>query len=235
MTLNKILIASAVFALTAAAPAWAASARAVSFDEKVYRADAIVLADHVGSASERDPSGRWIVTKHRFRVDRALKGAVRGELVVMTPGGSVGGVHQRTIGVPHFDGGDRNVLFLKQRSSDTASILYLDQGTYEVSGSGRDATVSPVPSDLVLVDTMSGKAVSQREPSRRLEEFEQAVRESLRREGGNMQTAAALKADQARIRDWTDDLSDFFKSNQTALLIAALGAMLSVIAWLNRR
>lgn len=234
MTLNKILAVSALAAV-AALPLEGGSARAVKFEEKVHRADAIVVADHVGAEVEKDATGRWLITKHRFRVERALKGSAAGELVVMTPGGSLNGVHQRTVGVPQFDAGDRNVLFLKQRS-DAASILYLDQGTYEVSGSGPTAMVTPVQSDLVLVDTVTGKAVSRREGPQKISEFEKAVGEVLARGGGrDFHSAAALRADAERVRDWRDDLHDFISGNQAALAIALLGATLSVIAWINRR
>jgi hypothetical protein len=206
----------------------------VSFEDKVQQADTIVVADHIGSRSSKDASGRWIVTHNRFRVQQTMKGSSLGEVVVVTPGGTVDGVHQETIGVPKFEPGDRNILFLKQRP-DANSILYLDQGTYAVEGEGANALVAPVPSELVLVDMQSGKAMSRQEAPKRLRDFEGAVQKVLSRSEGGINQAAALKADPRRIRTRGDDFKDFFNANKAALAIAALGATLATIAWLHRR
>ena len=91
---------------------------------------------------------------------------------VITPGGVLNGLHQETIGVPRFSEGEQNVLFIRNDRVGP-SVLYLDQGAYRVS---EDGQVAPVPSDLVLIDSQTGRARSTAdEGSRTLEDFERQV------------------------------------------------------------
>ena len=155
-----------------ASSAAATVARAVSFDEKVESAEAIVLGRCIRNHSALDPSGRWIVTYSTFQVTKTLKGNASGEVTVITPGGVLNGLHQETIGVPRFSEGEQNVLFIRNdRLGPT--VLYLDQGAYRVT---EDRQIAPMPSDLVLIDTQTGRASSTAdEGARSLEEFERDV------------------------------------------------------------
>jgi hypothetical protein len=175
--LLRILCTTALILLPLAAEA--SMARAVSFDEKVGNADSIVLGKCLRTRSDWDPSHKWIITYSTFAVSKTLKGNQGSEVTVATPGGTVGSLHQHTIGVPQFEPGVENVLFVKQ-SKLGPSILYYDQGTYNVN---RDATgaaiVSSVATNSVLVDTQTGKAVSQEAEIRSLHEFEGRVAAAL--------------------------------------------------------
>jgi hypothetical protein len=159
--------------------AQASIARAVSFDEKVGNADSIVLGKCLRTRSEWDASHKWIITYSTFAVSKSFKGGQSGELTIATPGGTVGPMHQHTIGVPQFQPGVENVLFVKQ-SNLGPSVLYYDQGTYNVN---RDATgqpiVSSVATNAVLVDTQTGKAVSQDAEVHSLRDFEGRVQAAL--------------------------------------------------------
>jgi hypothetical protein len=159
--------------------AQASIARAVSFDDKVGNADSIVLGKCLRTRSEWDASHKWIITYSTFAVSKSFKGNQAGELTVATPGGAIGSLHQHTIGVPQFEPGVENVLFVKQ-SKLGPSVLYYDQGTYNVN---RDATgaaiVSSVATNAVLVDTQTGKAVSQDAEIRSLHDFEGRVTAAL--------------------------------------------------------
>ena len=154
-----------------ASSAAASVARAVSFDEKVESAEAIILGRCIRNHSALDPSGRWIVTYSTFQVSKTLKGNASGEVTIITPGGALNGLHQETIGVPRFSEGEQNVLFIRNdRVGPT--VLYMDQGAYRVT----DDRVVPVPSDLVLIDTQTGLARSTAEEgARSLQEFEREV------------------------------------------------------------
>lgn len=150
-------------------------ARLVSFDEKVSSADAIVVGRCIRTESAFDTTGRWIVTRSTFVVEKSLKGSAPQEVTVVTPGGRVGSLNQATIGVPRFGVGDSNVLFVRSTASGP-TVLFFDQGAYRVESD----MVKPVESDLVLIDPQTGvaRAVAD-EPARSLDDFERAVRASM--------------------------------------------------------
>ena len=176
---NLLRIISAAALILMPLAARASIARAVSFDEKVGNADSIVMGKCVRTRSEWDASHKWIITYSTFAVSKTFKGAQAGEVTVATPGGSIGSLHQHTIGVPQFQPGVENVLFVKQ-SKLGPSVLYYDQGTYSVN---RDAAGSPIVSSVatnaVLVDTQTGQAVSQDSEVRSLRDFEGHVEAAL--------------------------------------------------------
>src|SRR5687768_15024694 len=118
--------------VTFSASALATVAKAIPFEDKVLDADSIILGKCTATRTGWDPSGRWIVTYSTFQVDKAYKGASVPEVTVLTPGGKVGSLHQETIGVPRFETGKQNVLFVKSTEAGP-TILYFDQGAYEVA------------------------------------------------------------------------------------------------------
>lgn len=213
----------------------AATARAVAFEEKVTRADAIVLGECIDTELTTDPSGRWIITKSKFRVRRSYKGAVAGEIEIVTPGGSLNGVHQETIGIPKFRRGDLDILFVNQRNAVGATVLYFDQGRYRVSEDGGTSLVAPAESDLVLIDMQSGKAVPRETRIRTLDEFERdvsAILDQTRRRGAV--TMAASPVRETVKRDWRDDAKQFARENSTALTLLLIGCSIAAIATIRR-
>lgn len=171
-------MASAVFVallVSFALSAEATVARAVSFDEKVESAETIVVGRCIRKHSALDSTGRWIVTYTTFQVAKTLKGNASGEITVVTPGGELNGLHQETIGVPRFSEGEQNVLFIRNdRIGPT--VLYLDQGAYSVTDDGGKQFVAPVQSDLVLIDTQTGRARSTADEGvRSLADFEREI------------------------------------------------------------
>src|SRR5262245_34604979 len=113
--LAALALAVALVALVSPS-AHAAIAAAASFDDKVDNAAAIILGKCLRTESRFDPSGRWIVTYSTFAVEKSFKGTAAGEVTLVTPGGSVGGVHQSTVGITAFHEGDEHVLFVKNTS-----------------------------------------------------------------------------------------------------------------------
>ncbi|MGA7615537.1 MAG: hypothetical protein WBX15_10200 [Thermoanaerobaculia bacterium] len=168
-------------ALSLSSSLFAATARAISFQQKVAVADQIVLGTCIRTHSAFDPSGRWIVTWSTYRVEKVYKGLPASVVTVVTPGGEVGGLHQVTSGVPSFGEGERNVLFL-HGSALGQTVLYQDQGAYRVvSSASGDEMVRPVPSDLMLLDRQTGTIrAAADEPARTLGEFEHAIRSEIR-------------------------------------------------------
>jgi hypothetical protein len=216
---NRLALTLALLALLAVPAANAAIAAAASFDEKVDNAAAIILGKCLKTESKFDTSGRWILTYSTFQVEQSLKGAVGNTVTVVTPGGSVGGVHQSSIGIPAFRAGDENVIFLKD-SSLGPTVLYFDQGAYQVSSDGREKVVAPVPSSLVKIDEQRGVAVPGEQP-RLLREFDTEVHASMRGSAARREQMEALQAKAHK----QEGIGDFFARNWWIVLIAAAGLL----------
>ncbi len=227
MTPNNRLAALAVAAvlLLVSPAALAAVGTAASFDDKVDNAAAIILGRVIRTQSRFDATGRWIVTYSTFAVEKAFKGNAAGELTLVTPGGSVGGVHQATVGVPAFQQGDEHVVFVKNTKSGP-TVLYFDQGTYDVTTDEKgERIVAPVPSNVVTVDTQRGMAVAPADEPRTLRQFEQAVGASVRTAMERKQKMAAAPA----VRPRPATLIDTLAQNKLLFALAMLGIALA--AW----
>lgn len=193
--------------------------RAMSWDEKVSNAASIVHGTCVRQESRWDESRRWILTYSTFRIEKALKGMPVQEITIVTPGGSVGELYQETIGVPKFSVGNEHVLFVRN-SQAGPTVLYFEQGAYEVVNMRGEKFVKPVVSAAVLVDTQRGMAVSP-EGLRPLRDFESSVRESIRRrEALRMDMIERQKKEQASI-------SNVLRRNKTLVVLALIGALLA--------
>src|ERR1041385_870637 len=127
MTPNNRLLALALTAALGSTAALASVETAAPFEEKVDNAASIVVGRCVKNESRWDPSGRWILTYSTFKVTNTFKGAPQPEVTVVVPGGTVGGVHQSSVGLPSFAEGSENVLFIRH-SKVGPTGLYSDQG-----------------------------------------------------------------------------------------------------------
>src|SRR5256885_6600779 len=116
-------LAAALISLFLPIVAQASLARAATFDDKVENAAAIVLGKCTTQHAAWDSSHRWILTYSTFRIEKSMKGPQQPEVTVITPGGSVDGIHQETIGMPAFREGADNVLFIKNTASGP-TVLY---------------------------------------------------------------------------------------------------------------
>lgn len=226
---NRRLLLAAVAAATVLSSPRATDAsvaRAVRFEEKVDNAAMIVLGRCTKSESRwADGSKRWIVTYSTFKVDKSLKGQAPAEVTVATPGGTVDGIHQQTIGSPVFEPGDEQLLFVTN-SSIGPTVLYLDQGTYDVREEGGRKVVEPVQTDAVRVDTQRGVAVAPEGP-RTLDQLERDVRERVQARRNEMQLV--------REREQKQSLVDLLARNKTLVLLALIGAALATWQLLKNR
>lgn len=234
---SGFLSVAAALVLSLARPAPATVARAVSFDEKVEAADRIVLGRCKTNRSQYDPTGRWIVTTSTFEVKRSFKGPPGGEVTIVTPGGEVGGVHQQTVGIPAFREGEEKVLFVKQ-SPMGSTVLFADQGAYDVTTNARgDLTIVPASSDLVLIDSQTGRARASSESYRSLGGFETDVNASARRSQQRMLQSTAGRAAQRKIepKGWLERLLRSIRQNRLMVMLLTAGAILAAIPLLKRR
>src|SRR5438067_7566420 len=158
---NRVIALLALLITALAVPAAnAAIAQAATFDEKVDHAAAIILGKCVKTEARFDPTGRWIVTYATFDVEQSMKGNASGQITIVTPGGSVNGVHQVTSGVPVFREGDEHVVFLRNTRLGPTP-LYFDQGTYDVAaGDHGEKMIVPMPSNVMHIDTQRGMVLA---------------------------------------------------------------------------
>jgi hypothetical protein len=228
---NRLTALAAALVLLVVPAAHAAIAAAASFDEKVDNAAAIILGKVVRTESKFDPSGRWIVTYSTFAVEKSFKGDAAPQLTLVTPGGSVGGVHQSSVGVPEFQQGDEQVVFVKNTRLGP-TVLYFDQGTYDVRTDARgERVIAPVPTNLVTVDTQRGMAAAPADVPRTVRQFEDAVRDSMRSAAARKERMAATPPVKARPQPAS--LVDVLARNKILLVLALLGIALA--AWQIKR
>lgn len=215
--------------LLTASPLSASVARAVSFEEKVGAADAIVLGRFVSSTSRWDPSGRWIVTDSTLEVEKALKGTPASRLTLVTPGGAVEGVRQETIGVPSFKPGDERIVFVRQ-SEAGPTVAFFDQGVYQVDrdGSGK-AVVKAAPSRLVLVDQRTGKAAAAEDSApMSLEAFEGKIRAVPDAKALEFQLHESARGTLKPVST-ADSFGEFVREHWKVLTLLGIGLLLALI------
>jgi hypothetical protein len=219
-----VLLLAAILLLSSTHEAEAAVAEWKAFDEKVSSAEDILLVTVAGSESRIDPDGQWIRTWTTFRIAESFKGGAAGTITIVTPGGSVDGLHQETVGVPSFRPGEERIVFVST-SDEGFTPLFQEQGVYEVERDGaRRALVRPAPSDLILYDDQTGSVVPA-EATRSLEEFRSEVRGSIRSEQERIARASAVEHAPER----TPDAREFLRRNGWILALLALGLLIALI------
>jgi hypothetical protein len=219
MTRPRLLLTLALSLLVSAA-AHATLMRAIPFEERVQNAEAIVMGKCVSQESRWDDAHKWILTYSTFEVQTTMKGFPTRTITIVTPGGSVEGQHQETVGVPKFHEGDEHVIFVRG-SRVGPTVLDFEQGDYHVVKNDRgDRVVQPAVTSSVLIDTQRGAAVSP-ESERSLNEFETTVREMVRvREIQKMELVKAHQRQQASI-------GAVLMRNRVLVIFALLGAILA--------
>lgn len=224
MTPNNRLLALFLTGVLGSTAALASIETAAPFEEKVDNATAIVVGRCVKNESRWDPTGRWILTYSTFEVSNTFKGVAQREITVVVPGGTVGGIHQSSVGLPSFAEGSENVLFIKNTKVGP-TVLYFDQGAYDVKTDARgQKIIAPVASDAVHIDTQRGVAVPAEAP-RDLNTFKTDVDSALRTAGDRRQ-----KMEMVRPRPQPPmTINAMILDNK--LIIGALIAGLALAAW----
>jgi hypothetical protein len=224
---NRLASLLAIVMIAAVVPAaHAAIAQAATFDEKVDHAAAIILGKCVKTEARFDPTGRWIVTYATFDVEQSMKGNAAGQITIVTPGGSVNGVHQVTSGVPVFREGDEHVVFLRNTRLGPTP-LYFDQGTYDVAaGEHGEKMIVPMPSNVMHIDTQRGMVVAApSDEPRTLSDFQRAVSASMGGTAKRLQMSALAAAKPKPQKSvWTT-----LASNKLLVALALIG--IAIAAW----
>jgi hypothetical protein len=141
----------------------------------------------------------------------------------------VGGLHQSTIGITPFREGDEHVVFVKNTRLGP-TVLYFDQGAYDVTIDARgERIITPVPMNAVVVDTQRGMAVAPADAPRTVQQFEDAVHESMRTAADRKQKMSATPP----VKPQPISLVDILTENRLLFALALLGIALS--AWQLRK
>jgi hypothetical protein len=227
MTPTHRLHALGLVAFLLLAPALSASiAELATFDEKVENAAAILMGTCVRTEARWDAAHRSILTYSTFRVDKVIKGSpILGEVTIVTPGGALDGLHQETIGIPTFRSGDERVLFVRMTKAGP-TVLYFDQGTYDVHTERGQKIITPASSKLMKVDA-TGRAVTEGEPPRELDSFEHAVQDSARAIADRHQKMDALSPR----RQHQQEASIWSILRRNSLLVGLALAGLGIATW----
>jgi hypothetical protein len=224
MTPNNRFLTLFLTAALGSAAAYASVVTVAPFEEKVDNANAIVMGRCIKNESRWDPSGRWILTYSTFKVLNTFKGAPAQEVTVVVPGGTVGGVHQSSVGLPAFSEGSENVLFIRN-SKVGPTVLYFDQGAYDVRTNERgEKIIAPVATDAVHVDTQRGVAVPAEGP-RDLNTFKSDVDTAIRTAGDRRQKMEIVRPRHAP----APTISSMILQNK--LILGALLIGLAIAAW----
>ena len=218
--MTRTTIALAALLLLLPVSAYGTISRAVDFEEKVENAAAIVVGKCVSQQSKWDAGREWILTYSTFNVEKVLKGQHTQQITIVTPGGTIDNITQDIIGVPKFQPGEENVVFVRN-SQAGPTVAFLEQGAYRLQKNDRgDRIVEPSVTSAVLVDTGRGTAVRPESP-RALRDFEGAVRDTIRRrEMMRMQIVERQKKEQASL--WNQ-----LQRNRVLVALAVLGVILA--------
>jgi hypothetical protein len=172
-----------------------------TFPELVAEADSILRGrvSQVVSQKVQGPDGPIIRTFVTFLVDAPLKGEAPRKVIFSHLGGRVGAERLEVPGMPRFEKGSRDVLFLRKGQEGLTPLVGVMHGRYRITpqADGQDAVARdnglplhhPDEVSLPMVTATGAlKALASAEPGMSLAAFESAVREEIQRQ------AAAPKA-----------------------------------------
>jgi hypothetical protein len=134
-----------IAALAISSPASASLILALDLPTLVTRADQISVVDVVSTTAAWNAEHDRIVTTIDVTVVDCWKGtaAPGSHVQIVQGGGTVGELTMRIDGMPHFERGERTLLFLRGKS-DHASVVGMAQGKRPVSReSGRWMVSAP--------------------------------------------------------------------------------------------
>jgi hypothetical protein len=161
-----------------AVPTGASTFLAMSQEELVAVADAVVVGEVMQVQSYWNEGATAIVTDALVRVDETLAGNASGVVQVRTFGGQVGPVRIEAHGFPVFERGQRVVLHL-QDEGDAARVVGYQQGHFRIlvrKSDGVQVAVPTVDSGAHLI-TRDGSPV-QPQRVRTLDTLRQQVRDA---------------------------------------------------------
>lgn len=133
VTHRLLLPAFVVAVLSAASPALAAQARAISVEALARTSDLVVRGSVAGARAHRRDDGR-IFTTYDVEILGVLRGRAPSRLRVSVPGGVVGRLGERVDAAPVLRAGEELILFLRRDGDGGFVVAELAQGKFTVAG-----------------------------------------------------------------------------------------------------
>ncbi len=121
-------------AVLAADPASSTTVSEPTFDELVLRAESVVVARVVSTRSAwvDSRSGRSIVTDVTVAIEQTIKGPEYAQRSYEFLGGTVGDDTLRVEGIPQFEVGDRDVLFVNEAGRPASPLVGFMYGRFRI-------------------------------------------------------------------------------------------------------
>lgn len=120
-----------LLALTLSFSAFAATVLKLDFDQLLKESDAALIATVVRVEPFKRESR--VFSRIHFDVEETWKGETLKSFEIIQPGGRLGTIATRVPGMPEFEVGDRQILFLESRNGQWV-VLGLEQGRFLLDG-----------------------------------------------------------------------------------------------------
>jgi len=180
--MKRAWFAIALSLLALALPARASTFLAVSQEEMVKQAHAVVTGRVIEVNSYWNAKGTVILTEAVIEIDDAILGDVPAHVRVRTFGGQVGDLKIAALGHPTFEGGEKLLLFLEPRQDGFHKVLAYQQGQFRIrtGPGGREIAVPAWDEESARVVKADGTPA--RAPRAvALEDLKLRIRETARR------------------------------------------------------
>ena len=175
-----------MFAMVAAActlPLGCATLERLSLDDMIGRSTTIVRGKVTSSWAAL--TGSVIYTHYRIQVTEQFKGAGTSTVEVMTPGGTVKGLHQSFSGSPVMNQGDEFVFFLWTSKRGITWITGLTQGLFSVAPqTGADPLATRAASRELMLDRDTSRPVKDNTLTMSLSALRSRIAATLAAQGG---------------------------------------------------
>lgn len=152
--MKRSLAGTVAAILLAAAPAGASTFLAMSQEELVAAADAVVVGRVLEVHSFWNDEGTAILTEAAIRVDETVRGESPTVVLVRTFGGEVGGLRIEAHGFPTFQPGQRLLLYLRGAGGRGAEVVGYRLGEYKIvsRSDGVDVAVPTLDANVALLN-----------------------------------------------------------------------------------
>ena len=155
----------------------------LSLDEMIAKSTMVVRGKVTDSWAAMTNS--VIYTHYKIQVSESFKGAGRGSVEIMVPGGEVNGLRQAFSGSPVLTKGDEFVFFLWTSKAGITWITGLTQGLFSLPKDGSaDPMATRAPTRELMLDPSTARPVKDAALSMRLSELGARVRAQSAQGGG---------------------------------------------------
>jgi hypothetical protein len=173
--------------LLVVSPVWASTLVKTNLDTLSASSDVVVRGKVKKMQSRWAKSGGRIVTEIEVEVTEALKGQPAKIIVIRQPGGVVGDIGQKVLGLASFEQGEDVVVFLAQRPGNAFDVNGSAQGKFRLKSSEDGKKLLAVPDGLEgtrLVDPVTHQPVAPETEPIALETLRAKIKEANKTAAG---------------------------------------------------